>query len=131
MVVSAGVMMRAVRYVGRDKLSVILLAHARQLLEKTDCRPQLIVTVVVPGRHAGHFDTVLKDPEQLGWSVERRGFGKIWRRRIKASRDIALRDARRAVADRAMRRVMLNADKDFRRVIEPGRHNNAGRLCFD
>ena len=70
------------KYVGHDKLSVVLLAHARQLLEKTDCCPQLFITVIAPGRHAGHFDAVLKDPEEFGGSVDRRRCSKVRRWRV-------------------------------------------------
>jgi hypothetical protein len=52
MVVSARVMADAVRDARHDKLSVVLLAHARLLLKITDGCPQLPVTVIAPGRHA-------------------------------------------------------------------------------
>src|SRR6516162_9112081 len=108
------------KYVGHDKLSVVLLAHARQLLEKTDCCPQLFVTVIAPGRHAGHFDAVLKDPEELGGSVDRRRCSKVRRWWIKPLRNVALGHTGRAVADGAMRCVVIDADDDLRRVVEPG-----------
>src|SRR6516164_3519587 len=130
-VATAVMVVVAMRHARHHELGIVLVTHVRQLFEKRDSCPQLFVAVIAPGRHAGHLDAVLDDPEQLGWSVERRGFGKIWRWRIKASRDVALRDARRAVADGAMRCVMLNAHKNLRRVIEPGRHSDAGRLRLD
>ena len=56
------------------------------------------------------------NPEQLGWGVERRGFGKSWRWRIKTSRNVTFWHAGRTVADGAMRRVVLDADDDLRRI---------------
>src|SRR5215469_923275 len=90
MVASARVMVAAMRDARHDKFGVVLLAHARQLFEKCDRCPQLVVTVIAPGRHAGHLDTVLKDREKLGGAVQGRGCGEIGRRGIKAARDVTL-----------------------------------------
>src|SRR5215831_8549302 len=125
------VMHGAMRHARHDKPGVVLLAHARQLLEKADGCPQFVITVIAPGRHAGHLDTVLQDPEKLGGIVDRRRFSKVRRRRIKTSRNVALGDTGRAVADGAMRRVMLDADDELRRIVDSGRHGDAGRLRLD
>jgi hypothetical protein len=53
--------------------------------------------VITPSWHVGHLDAVLDDPEKPGGAVERRGFGQMRRRWIKAPRDIAFRYTRRAV----------------------------------
>src|SRR6516164_7219912 len=110
---------------------VLLLGHPGQLFKKRYGRPQLLVAVIAPGRHAGHLNAMLDDPEQLGRRVEGRGFGKIRRRRIKAAPDIALGHAGRAVADGAMCRIMLDADKDLGGIIKPGRDRNAGGMRLD
>jgi len=83
--------------------------------------------VITPSWHAGHLDA-LDDLEKPGGAVEWRGFGQIRRRWIKAPRDIASRYTRRAVADGAMRRVMVDADENLRRIIEPGRDLNPGGM---
>ena len=71
------------------------------------------------------------DPEKFGGSVERRGLGKIRRWRIKTLRNVAPWHARRAVADGAMCRVVLDADDDLRRIVELWRHRDTGRLRLD
>src|SRR5215469_12213845 len=82
------VMHAAMRHARHNQTGILLLAHARQLLEKGDRCPQLVIAVIAPGRHSGHLDALLDDPEQLGRAVERRGFGKVRRRRTKTSRNI-------------------------------------------
>jgi hypothetical protein len=70
-VLAAVVILRgARRHVRHYKPRIVLLAHVRQLFEKRDRRPQLHVAVIGPGRHAGHFDGVLDDPEELAVAVE-------------------------------------------------------------
>jgi len=118
-------------YARHYELGVIRLAHAGQLFEKCDDRPKLLVAVVAPGRHAGHLDAVLEDPEKLGGAAEQNGFCQIRWRGIEAPRDVALRYAWCAVAGGAMRRKMLDADKHVCRIIQPQRRGDAGRMHFD
>src|SRR5215469_12580253 len=119
--VTAIMAMAAICHARHHSFGVVLLAHARQLFEKANGCPQLLVTVIVPGGHAGHLDAVLDGPEKFGGVVELCCFGEIRGRGIKASRNVALRHAWRAVTDRAMGRVMLDADEYVRRIVEPGR----------
>src|SRR5262249_49110079 len=70
------------------------------------------------------------DPEQLCRRVLTGRMHQIGRLRVEPVRDIALEDAGRAVADRAVRGKMLDADWQPGRVIEPGRdlHPRSMRL---
>jgi len=47
----------------RDQLCVVLFGHPWQLSNESNCRPKLVVVVIAPGRHAGHFDPMFDDPE--------------------------------------------------------------------
>jgi hypothetical protein len=114
-----------------DELGVLLLCHAGQLADEGNRRPQLIVTVVCPGRHAGHLDTVLEDPEQFAIAVGARGHGEIRRLRIEPLGDVALGHAGRTVADGAMSREMLGAHRDPGRIIESGWCSDPGRMRLD
>src|SRR5215469_891553 len=87
------VMHAAMRHARHHQVGILLFAHARQLLEKADSRPQLVIAVIAPGRHAGHLDAVLKDPEKLAGIVDRRRFSKVRRRGIKPVRNVAFGDA--------------------------------------
>lgn len=87
--------------------------------------------MVVPSWHTSHLDAVFEDPEKFGGAVERSGFCQIGGQGIKAPRDVALRYAGCAVADSAMRREMLDAVYDFRRVVEPRRDFNTGGMRLD
>src|SRR6516162_8931171 len=119
------VMHPAMRHARHHQAGILPLAHARQLFDKGDRRPQLVVAVVAPARHPGYFDVVLDDPEQLGRAVERRGFGQIRWRRIKTLCNVAPGHTGRAVADGAMRRVMPDAGDELGRIVEPGGHRDA------
>jgi len=46
-------------------------------------------------------------------------------------RDIALRNAGRAVANGAMRRIMPDADDDLCRIVQTGRSLDLGRVRLD
>jgi hypothetical protein len=76
-------------YARHYELGVSRLAHAGQLFEKCDDRPKLLVAMVAPGRHAGHLDAVLEDPEKFGGAVEQRGFCQIRGRGIEALLQVA------------------------------------------
>src|SRR3954470_6500631 len=59
-----------------DQLAILLLGHAdAEFLQKPDGRPDFIVAVVGPGRHARHLDAILDDPEQLGRCISVRRDG--------------------------------------------------------
>ena len=51
------------------------LSWPRQLLDKRNGCPDYFITVIAPGRYAGHLDAVLDDAEELGWGVEVGRFG--------------------------------------------------------
>src|SRR5690349_2741964 len=123
--------MAAMRHVRHHKHRIVLLADVRQLFDKCHRGPQLRVAVIAPGWHAGHLDAVLDDPEQLGGAVQRRGFGQIRWRWIKALGDVAARHAGRAVTDGAMRPEMLDAHRDVHRVIEARRDLDGRRVRLD
>src|SRR5215472_6771268 len=110
----------AVGHARHQEPGVLLLGHRGQLFKKADRCPDFLVTMIAPGRHAGHFDAVLDDPEQLGRTVGLHGFCQVRRRWIKAAPDIAFRHAWRAMANRAMCRIMLEAHYDLRRIVELG-----------
>ena len=73
------VMPAALRHARHDELGVLLLCHSGEFLDKCHGRPQFVVSVIAPGRHAGHLDAVLDDPEKLAGAVECRGFAEIRR----------------------------------------------------
>jgi hypothetical protein len=56
---AAMMMMAAMPHARHHEPGVVLLAQARQLLDKRDDCPKLLVAVIDPGRHAGHLDAVL------------------------------------------------------------------------
>ena len=59
--------MAAMGHAGHDQLAVFLGRHAGQLFKKSDRGPDLLIGMVGPGRHAGHLDAVLDDPEDFGF----------------------------------------------------------------
>ena len=131
MVATAAMVVSSLGYALHHQLCVILFAHGGQPLEKTDRRPDFLVAVIAPGRHAGHLDAVFDGPEKLGRGVKLSGLRKIRRRGIETPRDVAPGNAGRAVADGAMGRKMLDTDDLLRRIVEPRRGLDAGRVHFD
>src|SRR5262249_51606315 len=127
----AAVVRRAMRHARHHEPGVVLLAHTRQLLDKRDGRPQLLVAVIAPGRHPSHLDAVFEDPEQLGGTIKLCGFGEIWRLRIKTASDVALGHTGCATANGAMCREMLEAHGDVRRVVKVPRDMDTGRMRLD
>src|SRR6266850_4869695 len=103
-----------------DESGVLLRRHSRQLAQEGDGRPDLLIAVISPSRHAGHLDAVLDDPEHLAAAIELCRNRKVGRRGVKAVGDVALGDAGCAVAHGAMRREMLDTHRDFRRVVQTG-----------
>jgi len=119
------------RHVRHHEPRIFLLAHCRQFPDERHGGPELRVAVIAPGRHPGHLDAVLDDPEKLGGAVKRRGFGKVRRRWVKTSGDIAARHPGRAVTDGAVRCEMFDRHRDVRRVVEARRDLDSGRVGLD
>jgi hypothetical protein len=86
---SSRMVMAAMSPARHDELSVFLLRHSGELFDKSDGRPDLLIAVVSPSRHAGHLDAVLNNPEQLAVAVELRRNSKVGRCGIKAVGDVA------------------------------------------
>src|SRR6516165_5975359 len=114
-----------------DELSVFFRGHAWELLDESHGRPKLLVTVIAPGRHAGHADPVFENPKQFRRRVESRDFRKIGRLGIKSARNIAFWNARGAVANRAMGCEMFRADDEFGWVVELRRRLDPGGVSLD
>ena len=55
-VIAVARMVAAMGHARDHQAGIVLLFHARQLFEEADRRPDLLVAVIAPGRHAGHLD---------------------------------------------------------------------------
>src|SRR2546430_15216862 len=58
-VAAAMIMLGAMSHVRHHESRIVLLAHARQLLDEGHRRPKLRVAVIAPSRHSSHLDAVL------------------------------------------------------------------------
>ena len=101
--------MAAMCHAFHHQLGIVLLGQIGELLQKTDRRPQFIIAVIAPRRHAGHLDPVFQNPEQLRRGVHAGCMCEIRRLRIEAFRDVAFGDTRRTVADGAVRGEVLRS----------------------
>src|SRR3954462_14071266 len=74
---------------GHNDLRIFLLSHARQLFEKGNRCPELIVSMIAPGRHTTHLDAIFSVPRRMFGGSSRPGGTEIslacaWIERIRA-----------------------------------------------
>lgn len=111
-----GVSLRRALVLHRQILS---LRHIGQLLDERHQRLDLAIAVRwPPGRHAGHLDTVLGDPEDFRGREFFGLFGQIRRLRVQALVHVRTRRAWRCVAVSAVLIVVIKADFDLVRATE-------------
>lgn len=111
--------MAAMRRAFHHEPGVNLLSHTRKFLDEGHGRPQLVIAVIAPGRHACHLDPVFEDPEELRRGVVVGCVGEIGGLRVEAMRDVAFGDPRCSVANGAVCCKMFRADQKLSGIVEP------------
>lgn len=113
------------------EFAVVVCGKVGQSPQERDRIPNLVVTMLGPGRHPRHFDPMFDDPEQFGRLPVARSIGQLRRGRIHVAHPFLGFHSRRRMAVRAMRRIVYGTARNFFLTIKILRCGYSACTRFD